>query len=250
MTEPNLGATFKNIFPNGKTSTKPGDITPQYVTAVCRVYENRSDSETEYVIEEYGIIERPAYDSLAKCYIEASKTAYNNMLARISELSGRESAIIAPAVVLKQVSSTQIAASQEPSKMAEPVVQAAQSETVTDTAADGTDDTVEPFGEEAMQSQPTVQKLDLNLGLKPASSLDAAKQEPDGDDEIAKAREMPITIVGKAHDCYGWTAGRILDEMPEVIVNFTPKYSGEKKEEKATLMALYPEALRKSQKSV
>lgn len=254
MLESNLNTIFKKIFPNGKTSTKPGEITSQYVTAVCRVYENRSNTETEFVIEEYGIIERSAYDSLAACYVDASKTAYKNMLARISELSGlscQESITNEPADVKKQVVTPQASAIQEPIKADAVVVNIPKTESVVEagTYDNGSDDPVEPFGEEALQSQSTVHKLDLSLGLQPASSLGGEKQVPAEDDEIAKARSMPITIVGKAHDCYNWTAGKILDELPEVIVNFTPRYSGEKKEEKAALMALYPEAMRRCKQS-
>lgn len=54
---------------------------------------------------------------------------------------------------------------------------------------------------------------------------------------------MPITILGKLHDCNGWTAGHILDERPEIIVEMVKRYNGPKVEEKEALRTLYNEAL-------
>ena len=90
--------------------------------------------------------------------------------------------------------------------------------------------------------------------LRPASSL--LKEEPtpvlssdleaDKEDEaLEKARAMKISIVGKVHQCYGWTAGKILNEAPEVIVEFANRYNGPRTEERDALRALYTEALRR-----
>jgi hypothetical protein len=70
--------------------------------------------------------------------------------------------------------------------------------------------------------------------------------------------DTEITIFGKLHDCNGWKAGKILNERPEVIVDFCqrnsedyngPKYSGPRVDQKEALMKLFPDAARKVQKA-
>lgn len=99
----------------------------------------------------------------------------------------------------------------------------------------------------------TVEKFDLGLGLQPASNLlsNVPDQAPASDDandidpDMKKAMNLPITILGKLHECYGKTAGEILQYNPKCIVDFAHRYTGPKKDEKDALMRLYPEAVRR-----
>ena len=93
----------------------------------------------------------------------------------------------------------------------------------------------------------------LEIGdLRPASSLIAAAPEPEPDSEdqrTEKARSTEISILGKLHECSGWTAGRLLDERPEIIVDLVKRYNGPKTEEKEALRTLYNEALRRVERA-
>jgi len=249
MSESNQGNVLKSVFPNGKTSTKPGEITSEYVIAICRVYEARSASETEYAIEEYGITERAANDNLAVCYAEASQIAYSNMIARLFVLSAQAPQPASAVNTNAKAPVISIYPQQEQDKTEKTADDTHEPDNGAVISDDVCDDNKNPIVEDDTQQQTTIHKIDPGLGLMPVSSIGKGEPEVSEDDEITKARNMLITIVGKAHDCFNWTAGRILDEMPDVIVNFTPRYSGEKKDEKAALMALLPEATRRCKQS-
>jgi len=111
-------------------------------------------------------------------------------------------------------------------------------------------DDVEP---ERPGGKGTVEKFDLDLGLQPASNLlgnvpdriPTNSAAADVDPELEKAMNLPITILGKLHECYGKTAGEILQYNPKCIVDFAHRYTGPKKDEKDALLMLYPEAVRR-----
>ena len=238
MSEANFVTKLKRTFPNGKTSTKPGEITDKYVMALCRIYEQRTDAESDYVIEEYGIAERTAIDSLSDCYARASNVAYQNAINRLAGSTEQ------PAETLDDFwEKSSSAPVQENPVNTEPTSPPdnAVGPLVDEFANDASDTGAVLDFTMLEDAPPTVQKLDLNQNLSVGT--------PTVSDEIEHARAVQITIIGKAHGCCNWTAGRILDECPEVIAGFAPKYSGEKKTEKDALMALYPEALRKLQKA-
>ena len=252
MSEANFNNTFKAVFPNGKTSTRPGEISDRYVTAICRIYEQRTDAEGDYVIEEYGIAERTALDNLSDCYAEASNVAYSNAISRLvgsaattpttlEELFGAASTT--QHTIPKQEISVDTAPSSPQDDTSNTLANDFLDDTDTDDFADdsGNADALDFANQSQNTDTPTVQKLDLDKGLPVAASTTDA--------EIEAARAVEITIVGKAHDSYKWTAGRILDETPEVLVNFATHYKGDKNDEKNALMTLYPEALRKLQKA-
>ena len=99
-----------------------------------------------------------------------------------------------------------------------------------------------------------IQRLDLNLGLQPASSLvnsaapaQKAATADDADAEMKKALAMPITILGKLHASYGKTVAEILETDPQCIVDFAHRYKGPKEDEKNALVKLYSEAVRRAQ---
>ena len=89
----------------------------------------------------------------------------------------------------------------------------------------------------------------------PEPGADSARREDTGgdaqDDRYKKARETVITILGKANDCNGWNAGKIVDEHPEVIINmfqrYGSNYTGRQEAQMDAIKHLYPEALRRMQ---
>lgn len=111
-----------------------------------------------------------------------------------------------------------------------------------------------------------VERIEFSSNLFPASDLIKTAEtgnsgdgvDDGGDPEYQKALDMEITIFGKLHDCNGWKAGRILNERPDVIVDFCnrnsasfdgPKYTGPRVEQKESLFKLYPDAVRNAQKA-
>lgn len=107
-----------------------------------------------------------------------------------------------------------------------------------------------------------IERIEFSSSLFPASDLiksseaeNNAGEDDDGvDPEYKKALDTEITIFGKLHDCTGWKAGKILNERPDVIVDFChrnsedfngPKYTGPRVEQKEALFKLYPDAIRK-----
>lgn len=111
-----------------------------------------------------------------------------------------------------------------------------------------------------------VERIEFGASLFPASDLMKSAEaensgggdEDVGDPEYKKALDTEITIFGKLHDCNGWKAGKILNERPDVIVDFChrnsesydgPKYTGPRVEQKEALFKLYPDAVRKVDKA-
>lgn len=122
-----------------------------------------------------------------------------------------------------------------------------------DAAVPSSDATLPDEDGDAEEPMGGAQPFDLN-GLRPAASLivdtkpqpqSSSKEEDSAESAYEKARSMTITILGKLHECNNWTAGRILDEKPQVIVDFAHRYNGPKVEERDALKMLYTEALRK-----
>lgn len=109
-----------------------------------------------------------------------------------------------------------------------------------------------------------IERIEFKQTLLPASDLCQTEAEHNGggdddggDPEYQKALDTVITIFGKLHDCNNWKAGKILDERPDVIVDFChrnsesydgPKYTGPRVEQKESLFKLYSDAVRRAQK--
>ena len=247
MSVENIRNTLKAIIPQGKISTKPGEITPQYVMAICRIYETRADGEHEYMIEEYGIVERSMYNSLDKCYEEAANLAFRKAITHLqgSVMEQPGVSMQQQAEVVMKTDLSLLVGKDTASSVSDSGIIVETANTETDNVEDGAKDSIDDNSNLTIAHPPTIEKLDLNQNISTIKTIDNEPSDP-----IQKARERQITIVGKLHTCYNWPAGKILDEMPDVIVGFAPKYSGEKTEEKEALMVLYPEAVRKVQKAV
>lgn len=218
----------------------------QFVTGICVMYPERSAGEHEYMIREKSVVELDAR-GLSACVQEAKDLAY---LAAVSRLSGISVPFGSAAPVV------QAAPVAPPAAKAEAPAHAPAPEV--DLRPAGVDEPDETTGQDAPEpdhfegqdgawppdendgASRTAQRFDIG-NLRPASTL-----LPDAEESAyEKARNMKITILGKLHECCGWTAGRILDEKPEFIVEFAHRYNGPKTEERDALKALYTEALRR-----
>jgi len=110
------------------------------------------------------------------------------------------------------------------------------------------DDELEPELDDELEPDP-------GADHEPDPGADSARREDTGgdaeDDGYKKARETVITILGKANDCNGWDAGKIVDEHPEVIINMFQRYgnnyTGRQEAQMDAIKHLYPEALRRMQ---
>lgn len=191
----------------------------------------------EYIVREKSIVET-GDQPLSACAQLAKDLAFQPVIERLREFSSVPQQTMAPSVKPPVI--------EQPSQKAEPEP-APKQEVIPNPANNAGEPT--PIKSATAPSEP--RRLEF-ADLRPASSLIAANPESkpaaEPDDEsrrIEKARAMQITILGKLHDCNGWTAGRILDERPEIIVDMVKRYNGPKVEEKEALRTLYNEALRK-----
>lgn len=222
---------FGQIYPNGKIQVEEGTVAQTYVTAVCKLYETRCADANDYMVMETGMAERVNGQSIAACFALVKDMAYSGAVSRVT-------GVTVPAAM-------------------EPMISGGNLGDELPSGTDSTEDTVAvtPEPEDDLDQNPdtgsTVQKMDLNLFSGGQDETSTQKGNKDAlviteeEDEEQKARSIPITALGKMHMYYNWTAGRILDENPGVIVDFAPKYSGPKEEEKKALMALLPEAVRR-----
>lgn len=238
-------------------------ISDQYITGICVMYAQRSAQEHEYMIREKSIVmldER----GLSQCVQDAKDLAYLAAVSRLGKVNflsaaqPHEQASVtpppqpttpefkktAPPPVTEQIPDEDDGESESGNEWDTPENEATSPPAASPPESD--DD-----GEESLGG---AQPLDL-YGLQPASSLRSgadqalppsrtAEADP-AESAYEKARNMPITILGKLHECNQWTAGRILDERPEIIVDFAHRYNGPKVEERDALKMLYTEALRK-----
>lgn len=216
-------ANLTDFFRTGKVETD-FEIREDYVIGVCTLYPDRMAGSEEHIVREKSVVE--ADDPLSDCAQKAKDLAFRSAIERLEGISS-------PATLPKASSTVEPKKEQE---SPQPTLPATQANTESPT-------------QEPDPSKP--RRLDF-ANLRPASSLIAASPTPepapapelDADEQrIEKARTMPITILGKLHDCNGWTAGRILDERPEIIVEMVKRYNGPKVEEKEALRTLYNEAL-------
>lgn len=238
--QPISKAKFYEIYPNGKVDMQKVEVQPEYVTAICILYDDRTADGAAYLVAESGVADRQAGMSLGECIAAAKDMAYQGAVARV--VSGDTADM--PTVPVQKPCPPK----SEKVPDCDPVKEDALTEPDTE---DTTHAAQEPVQQEDAPSQKgTVQKLDLHTAsLFPDDSDDGdgepESEQPSGDYAIQKARDTKITILGKYHECNNMSAGQILDEYPEVIQEFGPLYTGPKEDQKNALMALYPEALRR-----
>ena len=242
------------LLRTGKINTD-FEVGDQYVTGICLLYPERSGQEHEYMVREKSLVLLEK-NSLSECVQRAKDLAYQ---AAVSRLSGMAASLEVP--------------KQEDTSSHQPVEEHPASSNLSNTAIlswsegasagekpDDSSEMEEPEGTLEKEEKPS-NNLASQIGfgdLRPASSLLRKEEErtvplvsEPGEEEEAleSARNTAITILGKAHLCNGWTAGKILDEHPEIIVDFAHRYSGPKEDQKQALVALYPEALRRLHKA-
>lgn len=221
--------SLAEFFRTGKADTD-FEVREDYVIGVCALYPDRLAGPQEYAIRERSIVER-AGRPLSVCAQEAKDLAFQSAVRRMEGLA----TVPVPAAV-KAPQEKKPAPEPEPpqnSPAPEKTVQIPQ------------EPTPEPPKRSAPAPASPPRRLEFG-DLRPASSLLAAAPEPEPDSEdqrIEKARSIEISILGKLHECNGWTAGRLLDERPEIIVDLVKRYNGPKTEEKEALRTLYNEAL-------
>lgn len=224
----------------------------QYVTGVCVMYPERSAQEHEYMIREKSVVEIDAR-GLSPCVQEAKDLAFQAAVSRLAGGPSLFSGAAPAAPVIQPPLVPQTAAGIAP----EPVDDPQPDEDDMPGIEEEPTKPAEPDGESWPPDEDgfagTVQQFDLG-GLRPASSLipdtpgqrNSGAPAPDaGESAYEKARNMKITILGKLHECNNWSAGRILDEKPDIIVEFAHRYNGPKTEERDALRALYTDALRR-----
>lgn len=251
------------FFKTGKMDTD-FEISDKYITGICVMYAQRSAQEHEYMIREKSIVTLDER-GLSQCVQDAKDLAYRAAVSRLGNVSFL-STVEPPeqkAVTLPSLSPTPALVTKKPAPP--PVIEYVPDDpgdddengNEWDPSEDGAypSSDANPPDEDGDAEEPMggAQPFDLN-GLRPASSLipetkaspqSSFKEEDPSESAYEKARNMPITILGKLHECNNWTAGRILDEKPQIIVDFAHRYNGPKVEERDALKMLYSDALRK-----
>lgn len=245
MSSKNLAPeTLAAFFQTGKAETD-FEVQETYVTGVCTLYPDRLAGLQEYAIRERFIVERVG-KPLSVCAQEAKDLAFQSAVQRLKGL------VSVPGPATTPVP----AAAKEPQKekpAPEPEVPPLNRPNGPDPeekAQAPTDNPQEPV-QSMLEPESPPRRLELG-DLRPASSLLAPAPEPEPDSEeqkIAKARATKIFSLGKLHECNGWTAGRLLDERPEVIVRIAQQYNGSRVEEKEAARVLYAEALRRVERA-
>lgn len=234
--------SLAEFFRTGKADTD-FEVREDYVIGVCALYPDRLAGPQEYAIRERSIVER-AGRPLSVCAQEAKDLAFQSAVQRMEGLVSPPEPAESPAPAAAKVPqeekpAPEPAQNSQNSPAPEKIVQVPQEPT--------------PEPPERSAPSPASPPRRLELGdLRPASSLLAAAPEPEPDSvdqRIEKARSTEISILGKLHECNGWTAGRLLDERPEIIVDLVKRYNGPKTEEKEALRTLYAEALRRVERA-
>ena len=218
-----------------------------YVTGICILYAERTAQEYEYIIREKSIV-LLANRELSECVQEAKDLSCRSALNRLLGVSLLPAAEPGKTVLAQQ-------------KPAPGVAPAFQKPDMTEHRQEKTEQGKSASGEESMEQDEEEGLISSGVAqvgfddLRPVSSLMKSGEETNGpapeeeDAATEKARAMPITILGKLHECNGWTAGKILDERPDVIVEFANRYNGPKTEERDALRTLYTEALRRANRA-
>lgn len=244
------------FFENGKMDAD-FEVKEGYVIGLCVLYAQRAAKEQEYMIRNRSIVAIGDRD-LSECVQMAKDLACNSALTRLSQLPAVPAALAQKPV--QQEPKPEIATSSAAAVVTAQPDEPASAENPASTANSGEEGSV-PSKDAERSAEPLKEKPSILAGarqvefadLRPASALLAEESvpqqsnasEPDEEDTITKAKDMKITILGKLHECSGWTAGKILEERPEVIVEFANRYNGPKVEERDALRALYTEALRR-----
>lgn len=227
--------SLAEFFRTGKADTD-FEVREDYVIGVCALYPDRLAGPQEYAIRERSIVER-AGRPLSVCAQEAKDLAFQSAVQRMEGLVSPPGPAASPAP-----SAAKVPQEEKPTLEPEPLQNSPAPEKTVRVPQEPT-----PEPPERSASAPASPPRRLELGdLRPASSLLAAAPEPGPNSEeqrIEKARSIEISILGKLHECNGWTAGRLLDERPEIIVDLVKRYNGPKAEEKEALRTLYNEAL-------
>lgn len=247
--------SLPEFFHGGKMDVS-FEISERYVVGICVLYDGRKAQEQEYMLREKSIVLSASRD-LSECVQEAKDLACCSAFRRLADMSP---ACFDEAMPQMQKPESWKAAFSQEQVTADPTKQELE---LGETPSEGDDSFQEADeSENDRQVSEPEDKPALNdtvqMGfseLHPASSLlkeeleqaDSAKAEETDEEYEAfrKACVMPITILGKLHECNGWTAGKILEQRPDVIVNFANRYNGPKTEERDALRTLYTEALRR-----
>lgn len=224
---------------NAADVESPFEVQETYVTGVCTLYPDRLAGPQEYAIRERSIVER-AGRPLSACAQEAKDLAFQSAVRRM------EGFVSAPKPAASPVSAAVKESQKEKAAPKPETPPPASKNTLSpEEATPAPTSSVPEPAQTTLTPPPLPRRLELG-DLRPASSLIAAapKPEPDSEEQrIEKARSMEISILGKLHECNGWTAGRLLNERPEIIVDLVRRYKGPKEEEKEALRTLYNEAL-------
>lgn len=237
--------SLAEFFRTGKADTD-FEVREDYVIGVCALYPDRLAGPQEYAIRERSIVER-AGRPLSVCAQEAKDLAFQSAVRRMEGLVSPPGPAASPAPAAAKVP-------QDKAPIPEPETppQGNQNSSAPEKTAQIPQEPTPELPERSAPA-PASPPRRLELGdLRPASSLLAAvpETEPDSEEQkIEKARSIEISILGKLHECNGWTAGRLLDERPEIIVDLVKRYNGPKTEEKEALRTLYAEALRRVERA-
>ena len=236
--------SLAEFFRTGKADTD-FEVREDYVIGVCALYPDRLAGPQEYAIRERSIVER-AGRALSVCAQEAKDLAFQSAVRRMEGLvSGPKSVDTSTPAMVK---TAQEIREKEPAPKPEPPQNSPAPEKAVQVPQEPT-----PEPPKHATLAPVSPPRCLELGdLRPASALPAAASEQESESEeqkIERARTMKIYCLGRLHECDGWTAGRLLDERPEVIVDMAKRYNGSRVEEKEALRTLYAEALRRVEKA-
>ena len=240
MNQKNFGTqvALSEIFHGGKIDND-FVVEDKFVIGICRIYPDRSAQEHEYLIQEKSIVMRDT-GSLSECVQEAKTLAYSSAIHRIPEL---DNVFLFPNMSAKSES--------------EQVVARAKTEKPSEATPNENNISHLPIAEDepttvVQEPEPTwfngARRVEID-DLKPVPPLESDKPAENEETAYEKALNMPITILGKLHECAGWSAGKILDEKPEIIAEFAHRYNGPKAEERDALKALYSEAVRRVNKA-
>ena len=268
-----------SLLPEGKVESNVR-LADTAVTGICTVYLSRADDEKEFLLRTIGVAALDG-SNLTEAARIATDQAYS---VAMRYLAGG-----VPSAMPRTQSSMQVPEPRE-NQILEPNPESSQpvSPLAGDINTNGSDNaavtsqaviiqsppvdlrTVVAFPGEASADSGTlancptkgqennggIEKIEFVGTLFPESdtsdhTVDSTDHNNDIDPEYQKALDTEITIFGKANACHGWTAGKMLAEQPEMIVNFCnrnnggAKYTGPKTDQVNALFMLYPDAVRK-----
>ena len=273
------------LLPDGKVENDVR-ITDKTVTGICTVYVKRSDCENEFLLREIGVAAIDGNLDLTKAVKIALESAYNAAIDHIAGITVQSETQqqpllaqspnmeLSPAAGKSELEKTEISPGNNNISNTEsstddviPVNIESNSHSSVDLGNILQSDDSSPDSEhqkaETSEDENGIERIDFDDSLFPASDLvepagNNSIAQDDIDSEYRKALDTEITIFGKLHDCNNWKAGKILDERPDVIVDFCQrnsdsyngsKYTGPRTDRKEALFKLHPDAVRKVQKA-